>query len=345
MKPTLPLVLLTLLAAPAVIFTARAQNAPPALTREAPAPAGYVDFNADKSVFDDQKGIGLYTGDVTATQTGEDFILYAQEANSFRAQNTATATKDLRIETRDSTIRGEKLFANFNTKVFSLSGSVVVSSYGPNDGVQTANSAKIRAQNNRKPVRIACERLDWNYDTRQATLVGNIRIVQGESVGTCNSIIYDEPKNAAQLIGDVRFGNAKKQIFLADQITLFVDKGLIQTLGGARVTGPVENLGDAKPAPKPTIAFPEPAAVPDGLPIPPPEVEKFLPKPKTATTPAATATPGATATLGVAKTPDATAAPNANATETPIAPAPSTTDAAPEADGTPAATEPPAPRK
>ena len=282
----LPLLTLILLCAP---IAARAQNVPVAPSALGAAlPAGYVDFSANQAVFDDDKGIGVYTGDVTVTQTGEDFILYAQKATSFRKNNTdrpndtATATDQLRIETRESTIHGKELFANFDTKVFSLTGDVVISSYGENDGVAPDAAAKRRTTQKRQPVRIACDRLDWNYDTRQATLVGNIRIVQGDSVGTCNQIIYDEPKNAARLLGNVRFGNADKRQFFADELLLFVDTGMVQNQTGVRVTGPVNNAADpTKPAtPKPVEAFPEPATLGDvALPKPPPDIEKFLPKP------------------------------------------------------------------
>ena len=293
---------LFLMAAP---LAARAQDAPKtaptAVNPNAPLPDKYVEFSANQARFNDDTGIGYYTGDVIATQQGEDFILYAQNAVSSRAKNQATASKDLRIETRESTIRGEQLFADFNTKIFSLTGSVVVSSYGEGDGVQTAGAAKRRAEAGRKPVRIACDRLDWNYDTRQATLVGNIRIVSGDSVGTCNQIIYDEPKNAARLLGNVLFGNEKKQQFLSDELLVFVDSGQVQNTTGVRVIGPVTNIADgqtAPPAPKTPEAFPEPAPLGDAaaFPKPPPDINKYLPKPKTtpAKTPAETAPPAKT---------------------------------------------------
>ncbi len=281
--PLIPLALI-LCAAP---LTSRAQEKPaPPIANGQAAPAGYVDFNAGQSLFDDARGIGVYTKDVTATQVGENFILYAQRVESYSSEDnnvkTAVATGDVRIETRDSTIRGEKLFADFNKKVFSITGSVRVSSYGENDGVAPDAAAPRRAEQKRKPVRIACDRLDWNYDTRQAILVGNIRIVSEESVGTSNQIIYDEPKNAARLLGDVRFGNLKRQQFLADDLLVFIDTGAIQNTTGIRVTGPVNNLADEKnpPAPKPVEAFPDPVGIGDiKLPEPPADIEKFLPKP------------------------------------------------------------------
>ena len=227
-------------------------------------------------------GMSELNGNVTITQDGEDFILYAQKVVNSDRKKQATATGDLRVETRESTIRAVKMFADFNTKIISMVDSVVISSYGEGDGIQTDGTAARRAEKKRKPVRIACDRLDWNYETKQAILVGHIRIVQGDSVGTCNQIIYDEPKNAARLLGDVNFGNKDSQKFLTDELTLFVDSGVTQTNSGVRLVGPVTNLGDGteKPAVKPAQTFPEPAAIDNtAFPSPPPDIDKFLPRP------------------------------------------------------------------
>lgn len=231
-------------------------------------------------------GISELNGDVVMTQDGEDFILYAQKVINSDPKKQATATGQLRVETRDSTIRAARMFADFNTKIISMIDSVVISSYDEGDGIQTEGQIKERAKKKRKPVRIACDRLDWNYDTQQAILVGNIRIVQGDSSGTCNQIIYDEPINAARLLGDVKFGNDKRQRFLTDELVLFVDSGQTQTNAGVRLVGPVNNVADDKdkPAPKPTKpaeTFPKPAAIGDDntFPAPPPDIDRFLPKP------------------------------------------------------------------
>lgn len=290
MKRLLPLALfLAFVPAVAMAQTAPA-TAPPADDAATPAEsAGKVRLEAGEggtktSNYD--TGLSELNGDVIVTQDGEDFILYAQKVVHSDRKNQATATGDLRVETRDSTIRAVKMFVDFNTKIISMVESVVISSYDEGDGIQTDGMAARRAEKKRKPVRIACDRLDWNYETKQAVLVGNIRIVQGESVGTCNQIIYDEPKNAARLLGDVKFGNTKSQQFLTDELTLFVDSGLTQTNAGVRLVGPVNNVADDKnkPAPqqtKPLEAFPEPALIGDDatFPSPPPDIERFLPKP------------------------------------------------------------------
>ena len=279
---------LALLAVPIAVLAQPALETTPEVKPEvapavaAPKGTGEVVINSPQgtSTFNDKTGVGVITKDVTITQSGEDFILYAQRVVFSRPKNQATATQDLRVETRDSTIRAERMFGDFNSKVLSMVGSVVVSSYGENDGVQTPGAAQRRAAQNRKPVRISCDRLDWNYDTRQATLVGNLRLVQGENVGTCTKIIYDEPKNAARLIGDVKFGNSKNQRFLGDELIVFMDQDLVQSNTGIKAFGPVKNEAEAgqTPAPKATETFPEPATIGDeaDLPAPPPDIDNFL---------------------------------------------------------------------
>ena len=267
-------------------------------------------------------GLSELNGNVTITQDGEDFILYAQKVVHSDRKNQATATGDLRVESRESTIRAVKMFADFNTKIISMVESVVISSYGEGDGIQTDGTEARRAEKKRKPVRIACDRLDWNYETKQAILVGNIRIVQGESVGTCNQIIYDEPKNAARLLGDVKFGNTQSQQFLTDELTLFVDSGLTQTNAGVRLVGPVKNVADGKPVIKPTKPpqdFPEPTAIGNDatFPAPPPDIEKFLPRP--GVPPAPGKTPAKPAEKPAAKTEPAAPQPATESAEKPQA--------------------------
>ena len=268
--------------APAPVVTAPLVTAPIKAAIEPPAP-NQVIINSPAggtSSFNNETGVGIVTKDVTVTQTGEDFILYAQRVVYSRPKNVATATQDLRVESRDSTIRAVRMFGDFNTKVLSMTGDVVISSYGKGDGVQTAGAIARRAKEGRKPVRISCDRLDWNYDTRQANLVGNLRIVQGDYSGTCNQIIYDEPKNAAHLLGDVRFGNTKNQQFLGEDLVLYIDKDLVQTNQGVIMRGDVNTLaeGETPPAPKTAIEIPEAGALPDDseLPAPPPDINNFL---------------------------------------------------------------------
>ena len=264
-------------------------NAPIADAATAPVKAGEVRLEAGEGgtkTSNYETGISEINGNVTITQDGEEFILYARKVVNSQRKNQATATGELRVETRDSTIRAVKMFADFNTKIISMLDSVVISSYDEGDGIQTDGQLQKRIEKKRKPVRIACDRLDWNYETKQAILVGNLRIVQGDSVGTCNQIIYDEPENAARLLGDVKFGNTQSQRFLTDELTLFVDSGLTQTEAGVRLVGPVNNVADGtgqtaiQPA-KPAQLFPKPATIGNdaSFPAPPADIEKFLPRP------------------------------------------------------------------
>ena len=303
-----PLILALLLATAPAVAVAQAQPQTPAKTEPvapataATAPAtevspkkrsGEVRISTGKGgtkTTNLETGISEINGDVVMTQDGEDFILYAQKVVNSDTKKQATATGKLRVETRDSTIRAARMFADFNTKIISMIDSVVISSYDEGDGIQTDGKIAERAKKKRKPVRIACDRLDWNYDTQQAVLVGNIRIVQGDASGTCSQIIYDETTNAARLLGDVRFGNADRRRFLTDELILFVDSGQTQTTAAVNLTGPVNNVADdkTKPATKPAETFPAPSVIGDDttFPAPPPDIEKFLPKPAAPNIPA-----------------------------------------------------------
>ena len=251
--------------------------------------------------YNDTLGTVVLTKDVTVSQTGEEFFLQAQRVNYSRPRNQATANGNLSVKTRSSTVRGTQLFGDFNTKMLSFTGDVVISAHGKSDGM----SASLRDSLNRKPVRIACNRLDWNYATRQATVAGNIRIVSGDSQGTCNQIVYDEPRNIVHLLGNARFTNSKNQQFVGEDLVIYLDEGTVQTPNRITVTTQVEDAPKTTAKPAPKIAIPGRLSV-EGADTQfqaPPPISSLLPTP----TPAPTAAPKS-------KTPpqsDANAAPDA----------------------------------
>ena len=265
-----------LAATPALILAqAPAQAAPaPAV---APVVQGDVVIRGGAASYTDPDGIAVLTGGVTVVQTGNEFRLSAQRVVSSVVKNQATATGDLKVETRNSTIRGGQLFGDFGKKLLSISGNVVISAYDKGNGMNG-----FRSKTARKPVRIACDRLDWNYATRQATLVGNLRIVQDNNSGTCDKIVYDENNNKVHLMGNVRFGNSQRQQFVGDSIVIFIDKGLVQAPQGVVIRSGVDAPATTPARPAPAIVFPgatNPAApAANGLPAPPPPIESLVPK-------------------------------------------------------------------
>ena len=262
---------------------------PQALAAPSASTAGNVVITNAKaggtSSFNYQSGVGLITKDVVLRQVGEKFVLRAQRVRYSKNDNRATAAGDLAVDTENSTIRGGTMYGDFNAKIISITGNVVISAHGKNDGMNKGGAAH-------KPVRIACTRLDWNYTTRQATIVGNIRMAQEDRIGTCNKIIYDEPQNVVRLLGNVRFGNSKQQKFLGDDVVIRLDENVVETHNQIVI----ESQTDAGSGSKPKAATPTtiPSRVSSNvadLPAPPPPIETLVPTPTPKPKPTARPTP------------------------------------------------------
>lgn len=177
-------------------------------------------------VWDDTTGIGRITKDVTIAQSGEDFILYAHDVIFNRPQNRAVATGKLRVETRDCTIRGARIDADFNAKKIVITGNVTMTTRGKGDGI-TGNRSGFRGQITQKPAKILSARADWDYEDRQGVMTGNIRMTQGENSGTCERILYDEAQNVARLQGRVRFVDKSNRVFNTPDLTIYINESRI----------------------------------------------------------------------------------------------------------------------
>ena len=224
--------------------------AKPATKPAAPSAAqnGNVIIRGTNSDYDDTSGIARLSKDVTVVQTGEDFILYAQNLTYNRPKNQAVATGSLRVETRDSTIRAARIFADFNTKIITFTGDVTINTHGKN-GITGKRGFRAEAQ--KKASKILCERADWDYEARQATLTGNIRMTQGENSGTCERILFDETQNVAQLRGGVRFTDKANRTFNTPNLTIYIDEGRIST-DRVSTTWNAQNSPGAAPQPAKT---------------------------------------------------------------------------------------------
>ena len=277
-----PTALVLAAAAPAALLV-QAPGAPPAQAAPPAKAAGDVLIDGGNLTYSDNNGVSVLSGGVTLREVGKKFALTAGNVTYDSRKNQANARGNLKIETPSSTIRGGELFGDFNRKLLSISGNVVISAYDKGNGMSSFRSSAAR-----KPVRIACNRLDWNYITQQATLVGNLRIVQADNSGTCNSIVYDEPRNIVTLRGNVRFGNSKNQQFAGDLVTIYVDKGVVVAPNVRLRSSPdLPSSPSRAPAVKapPPIKFPAPNAPTVGsgsvdLPKAPPPIESLIPKSK-----------------------------------------------------------------
>ena len=247
--------------------------------------------NGGTSSFNYNSGVGLITKDVVLRQIGEKFVLRAQRVRYSKNDNRATANGNLIVETENSSIRGGQLFGDFNTKIISITGDVNISAHGRNDGMNKNNAGH-------KAVRIACNRLDWNYTTRQATIVGGIRMVQEDRVGTCNKIIFNEPQNTVQLIGNVRFGNSKNQQFLGDDVVIRLDESVVETQSQIVIKSQT-NTGAKSSKTKAAAPRIIPGRINSNvadLPAPPPPIESLVPTPTPSPAPTAKPTPRPEAT-------------------------------------------------
>ena len=249
------------------------------------APSGNV-------IYDDATEIARMTKDVTVTQAGEDFILYADNLTYNRLKNQAVALGHLRVETRDSTLTGLKIFADFNTRIITVTGSVVISSHGKQDGI-AADKKGFRDQLSHKPSTLICDNVDWDYEVHQATVTGHISMIQADNRGTCDRIIYDEQKNVSDLEGNVKFSDGKKRNFLCSQLTVFMDDNKVDSTQPCTISFPRDTEVSDTPVPAKTpMAFgPPPVISPD-------DVNQF----NTSATPTPTAPATATPAKPPAKT-------------------------------------------
>lgn len=220
------------------------------------------------AVYDNRRGISRITKNVVVTQEGEDFILRAEEIVYNENTNEAIGRGNLDIQSRDSTIVGDAIRADFDRKVITITGRVTMNTHGKGDGIRSARDPK------RKPSQITCDRVDYNYENRQAIVTGGIRISQENNVGTCERILFDEDRNYAQLQGAVTFRNTQSgQTIKSTDIEVWIDDNVVKASNRTTVTSPDKRTPRA-PAPRTTI--PPPAALPDdlgdqfGRPIPPP---------------------------------------------------------------------------
>ena len=224
---------------------------------------GAVRFTARGEVtLDLERKVRHAVRNVQLWQEGEDFILYAEDVTHYGTDNTGTARGNLHLESRDSTIIGDLLQADFTEKMMTLTGNVVLKSHGEKDGLRGQGDGKtVRGEVLHKPSSLTCERLDYDYETRQATLTGSIRMRQGENFGTCDRILFDEARNIVRLIGNVKFINGDRQTIEVPEMTIWIDKNMIQSpgistripdrkgRGNARTPRKPENLGDAPSLP------------------------------------------------------------------------------------------------
>lgn len=242
---------------------------PKAPARKAPvAPradeTGAVIVTGNTSLTDTATSISKLTGNVVVTQVGEDVSLHSDSLIYNDPQKRAIATVNLVVTTRDSTIRGDRVDANFNTKMLTMTGQVRISTHGKGDGI-TGNRAGggIRDEFASKPSKLKCDRVDWDYETREAVLTGHIKMTQGKNSGTCDRIEFDERQNVARLKNHVEFTDDKGQSYKTPDLTIYNDENRIVTGQSTLHFKPNAGANAASRAPKPPVPVKKPPVITD----------------------------------------------------------------------------------
>lgn len=229
----------------------------------ASAPEGTVlIYSPNGCVWDDAQQIGRAKKETTVSQVGEDFILYCDDLTYNKKTNRAVARINLKVESRDSTITGNLIQADFNAKTITVTGNVVMNSHGTNDGIKAnGKRRKLPLQLEGKASTMKCDRIVFNYENREADITGNIRMIQDKNSGTCLRIVFDEASNIAKMIDKVEFTNEDGQTFRSPLVTIWIDDNLIRT-GVGDLEIPQNNTNKkAQPktdfGPKPTLEIDE----------------------------------------------------------------------------------------
>lgn len=243
-------------------------------------------------IYDEARDVARITKDVRVTQEGEDFVLLCQQIVYDRGRNGAVATGNPKISTRDTSISGARLQADFNRKVVVMTGNVELRSRGKGDGLKSNSSPVSRS----KPSRLTCDRVEYNYETRDAIITGSIHMMQDTTSGTCDKVLFDEENNIVTMQGRAKFVNTQGQTIESPELKVWLDSGVAQSLRDTNIRIKPRTNGTPIPrAPKGAVE-----AVPQ---LPEELLRDFDAVPNTATPKAATpSVPTVTPTLAPAAT-------------------------------------------
>lgn len=295
-----------------VLAPAKIAPATPKVALAESMPKGTVLINCPNPVvWEDDNKIGHATKDVTISQTGEDFILNCDDLIYNKKTNQALARQKLSIESRDSTITGDLIHADFDSKVITITGNVVLHSRGADDGIHgTASSThkhRLPAQLRGKTSTMTCDKIDYNYENHEATVTGHIHMAQEGNSGTCDRILFDDDNNIARMVGNVAFTNADHQTFKVSELTIWIDSSRMQTSGASQIIIPQGGSKNTKPQPPKTKFLPAPQLNLDKATAD--ELARPYTPPDTAPATPGTPTEGTTGTDNNKDTPDDKAAP------------------------------------
>ena len=118
------------------------KNAKPAADRKQ-VKVGDVNIAAEQLDYVKESATFILKGNVVVSQDGEDMVMHSDNAVYKRDSNTATASGNLKVDTRDSTVTGLKLNADFDAKHVIITEKVFMRSHGAKDGLPPAKAAVV----------------------------------------------------------------------------------------------------------------------------------------------------------------------------------------------------------
>ena len=272
-KPTYLAAGLFMLASTNMVLAQKAPEKPAAKSQKS-VTVGDVHITSDQLDYIKESATFILKGNVVVRQDGEDMVMHSDNAVYKRDANTATASGNLKVDTRDSTITGLKLNADFDSKHVIITEKVFMRSHGEKDGLPDKEKTKKDAVSSidalsHKPSNMWCDKMDFNYEIQEALVTGNIKIKQDKTDGTCEKVIFDEANNRATLKGKVDFTDEDNQRFKCELMYVWFDSGNIKVDGPFELTTPKKDAkeepdksGTTKTPPA-TSYFPPPLKLPE----------------------------------------------------------------------------------
>ncbi len=196
-RPTYLAAGLFMLASTNMVLAQKPPDKPAAKTQKS-VTVGDVHITSDQLDYVKESATFLLKGNVVVRQDGEDMVMHSDNAIYKRDANTATASGNLKVDTRDSTVTGLKLNADFDTKHVIITDNVFMRSHGDKDGLPDKEKTKKDAAAavdalSHKPSNVWCDKIDFNYEIQEALVTGNIKIKQDKTNGTCDQLSSTKP--------------------------------------------------------------------------------------------------------------------------------------------------------
>jgi len=137
----------------------------------------------------------------------------------------ASSPGKLSISDPECDITGDRGSADFRKRIGVVEGNVVLLVKPKKTEQDTADSNSVKSKL-KESTTITCDRLEYNYRTKVATITGNVVFKQTGRSATAQKAVYDDKKQFLTLSGNVKGIDEKGQTFAApDSVVISLKKG------------------------------------------------------------------------------------------------------------------------